>query len=199
MKILLLTILFTFYLNSIYSQDKEPNALIESDGFKNIGFMASPSFGMSQMDQASVALFSIRGGIVFDDQFTLGGFYTVTMNEFIPSSETSPDIYMDYRAFGGLIEYTVYAHKTFHATIPLLIGAGEVEMDSEYGSINLGESNFLVVQPSIMLEVNLHKYVRLNFGLGYRIIGNMNYRNLNQNDLEGITGEIGIKFGLFKN
>jgi len=44
----------------------------------------------------------------------------------------------------------------------------------------------------------LHKHIRFNAGAGYRIIGNMEYRNLNQSNLSGITGYVGLKFGLFK-
>ena len=69
-------------------------------------------------------------------------------------------------------------------------------MDNE--NVGLNESRFFQIEPSALLEVNLHKYVRFNIGVGYRVIENMNYRNFNQSDISGFTGYIGFKFGLFK-
>jgi len=71
-------------------------------------------------------------------------------------------------------------------------------MDNENGDAELGEANFFQVEPSALLEVNLHKNVRLNVGAGYRFVRQMEYRNFNQSDISGMTGYIGLKFGLFK-
>jgi hypothetical protein len=71
-------------------------------------------------------------------------------------------------------------------------------MDNYQGDAGLGEASFIQIEPSALLEVNLHKYVRLNLGAGYRLISQVTYRNLNQNDLSGLTGYVGLKFGLFR-
>lgn len=71
-------------------------------------------------------------------------------------------------------------------------------MDNENGDAGLGEANFFQIEPSALLEVNLHKYVRFNIGAGYRFVGQMSYRNLNQSDISGLTGYVGLKFGLFR-
>lgn len=86
----------------------------------------------------------------------------------------------------------------FHVTLPLYIGFGEVQMDNENGEIDLSESNFFQIEPAALLEVNLHKYVRFNMGAGYRFVGEMDYRNFNQSDISGLTGYVGLKFGLSK-
>ena len=150
------------------------------------------------MDQSSTTLLNVRGGINLKDKFSFGLFYSTSLNEIRPRSEVIPNIYMDYRSFGGFIEYTLLAKKAIHLSFPVYVGYGEVEMDNEQGSARLGESNFFQIEPSALLEVNLHKHIRFNAGAGYRIIGNMEYRNLNQSNLSGITGYVGLKFGLFK-
>jgi hypothetical protein len=71
-------------------------------------------------------------------------------------------------------------------------------MDNEIGEAGLGEANFWQVEPSALLEVNLHKNVGLNLGGGYRFLSQMEYRNFDQSDLSGLTGYVGLKFGLFK-
>lgn len=170
----------------------------DGSGLKNIGFAVAPGVAFTQMDQATAALFTLRGGVVFGDKLTVGGYYNVSMNQIMPQSETVSGVYMDYWSAGGLVEYTLLANKVVHLTVPLYVGMGEVEMDNEIGVAGLGEANFLVVKPSALLEVNLHKYVRLNIGGGYRVVGNMTYRNFDQSALSGVTGNVSLRFGLFR-
>jgi hypothetical protein len=80
----------------------------------------------------------------------------------------------------------------------LYVGYGEVEMDSESWDIDFGESNFVQIEPSALLELNLHKHVRFNVGAGYRLVGPMNYRNFNEANMSNLTGYVGLKIGLFR-
>lgn len=186
-------------LASAFGQDGEPATLIGSGqgGKADLGFMVAPAYGFTKFDDAGVSLMELRGGLVINDRFTVGGFFTLSVNDFVPVSETIPNIYMDYLAGGGLLEYTLLSRRLFHLTFPLLIGAGEVEMDGDSGSPGLGESTFFLIEPAALLEMNVHKNVRLNIGAAYRFISEMSYRNLDQRDLAGFTGKVGIKFGLF--
>ena len=68
----------------------------------------------------------------------------------------------------------------------------------ELGVGALGEANSFQIESSALLEVNLHKNVRLNIGAGYRIVGQMEYRNFYQSDISGLTGYLGLKMGLFR-
>jgi hypothetical protein len=165
---------------------------------ENIGFFVAPSFGISAMDGSATSLLNLRGGISFGDQLSLGASFNSSMNEIRPESETIQDIYMDFWSFGGFAEFTVFSKKMIHFSIPLQINYGEIEMDNYQGDAGLGEASFIQIEPSALLEVNLHKYVRLNLGAGYRLISQVTYRNLNQNDLSGLTGYVGLKFGLFR-
>lgn len=165
---------------------------------KDLGFFVAPAIGFTQMDGAAATLFQLRGGINLKDRFTVGGYFNHSLNDIRPKSETVPGVYMDYWSAGGFTEYTVLAKKLFHLTLPLFIGYGEVEMDNEMGRAGLGEANFLQVEPSALLEINLHRYARFNVGVGYRMVGQMSYRNFDQRDISGLTGYVGLKFGLFR-
>jgi hypothetical protein len=165
---------------------------------KDVGFFVAPSVGITQMDASNALLFNIRGGIDLKDKLTFGAYYSVSMNQIKPRSEIVPNVYMDYWSVGGFGEYTLLSKKLVHVTFPIYMGFGEVQMDSEIDDVELGEANFFQIEPSAMLEVNLHKYVRFSLGAGYRIVNEMQYRNLNQSDLSGFTGYMGLKFGLFR-
>lgn len=192
---------FICQINVFAQVSDEPKTLFGGNqkiDAKSIGFFVAPSIGVTSFDRSASALFHARGGISFKSRFALGGYYAVSMNEIYPQSETIPFIYMDYWSAGGFVEYTVWSKKLVHLTLPVSLGISEVQMDNSFGAAGLGEAKFFQVEPSAMLELNLHKYVRLNAGAGYRFVSNMNYRNFNQNDISGLTGYLGLKIGLFR-
>jgi hypothetical protein len=193
---------FIFFQVNLLAQDQnEAQTLM---GGKNaiktedLGFFVAPAYGISEMDGSTASLFQLRGGLSVKDKLSFGGYFTSSVNEIRPQSETIPTIYMDYWTVGAFAEYTLFSKKIVHVTFPIFFGYGEVQMDNESGEAGLGEANFFQIEPSALVEVNLHKYVRLNLGASYRFLGEMQYRNLNQNDISDLTGYIGLKFGLFK-
>ena len=200
--ILIASIITLFSLpNQVHAQSEEAKTLFGSGSpvsTEDIGVFVAPSFGFTQMDGSNTALFNLRAGASLKDKFSLGGYFNTSLNEINPNSETVPNVYMDYWTAGGFVEYTLFSKKLVHVTFPLYVGYGEVQMDNEDGEARLGEANFFQVEPSAMLELNLHKYVRFNVGAGYRIVSDMTYRNFDQGDISGFTGYAGLKFGLFR-
>jgi hypothetical protein len=156
-------------------------------------YVLVPTVGVTQLDGSTAALLGLRGGIKLSNPFTFGAFFQTSVLDVQPESETLPDIYMDFWTVGGYAEYTLFSNRLLHATFPVLLGIGEVEMDNEPGDLDLGEKNFLVVEPTALLELNVLPHVRLNLGAGYRFVSSMQYRNLNQADISGWTGQFGIK------
>lgn len=190
-----------FQLSSLAQENNEAKTLFGSGnsiGTNDIGFFVAPSLGITQMDGSTAALFNLRGGVNLMDKFSLGAYFNTSLNQIMPQSETVPNIYMDYWTVGGFAEYTLFSKKLAHLTFPIYFGYGEVEMDNEPDNIELGEAYFFTIEPSALLEVNLHKYARFNIGAGYRFVGQMNYRNFDQSDISGLTGYVGLKFGLFR-
>lgn len=165
---------------------------------EKLGFFVAPQYGITQLDGSLTSLFHVRGGLIFGDKLSLGGFYNVSLNQVRPQSELLQNIYMDYWTLGGFAEYSLLSKKMFHLSFPVYFGYGEVQMDNEQGDAGLGEANFFKIEPSAVLEINMHKYVRFNIGAGYRLISNMNYRNFNQSDISGLNGYVGFKFGIFR-
>ena len=165
---------------------------------EKIGFFVAPQYGITQLDGSLTSLFHLRGGLTYNNKLSVGAFYNVSLNQVRPQSETLSGIYMDYWTLGAYGEYTLFSKKLVHLSFPLYLGYGEVQMDNEASEVDLGESNFFKIEPAANLEINIHKYVRMNLGAGYRIISNMIYRNFNQLDISGVTGYVGLKFGLFR-
>jgi hypothetical protein len=182
------------------TEPNEANTLFKKGSLstERMGAFLAPGIGVTQMDGDGAALFHLRGGLNFNDAFSFGGFYNVSMNDIIPQSETLSGIYMDYWSAGGFLEYTAFAKRLVHLSFPLSFGMGEVQMDDEEGDVGLGERNFAVIEPKALLEVNLHKHVRFQMGVGYRWISEMTYRNFDQSNLAGLTGHAGLRIGWFR-
>ncbi len=197
-----LTAVLISFNNSFFAQvDNEAKTLFGMpNGIRteNIGCFFAPGYALSSLDGSDASFFNLRGGINFNDKVSFGGYYSTSLNQINPESETVQDVYMDYWSVGGFAEYTLFAKRMVHLTFPLYIGMGEVQMDNEIGETGLGEANFFQIEPSGILEINLHKYVRFNIGVGYRFVGKMEYRNFNQSDISGLTGHVGFKIGVFK-
>lgn len=192
-----LSILLFIHIMPAIGQIGQPKTFLNDGSLHPSGFHLSPSLLFSSIDRASVSILELRAGIIFDQKFNIGPYAALSINDFIPQSETFPGIYMDYRSFGGFLEYTLAASQLVHATFPLKLGYGEIEMDAEYGSIDLDEANFFLVEPSCLLELNLHKHAKLNLGIGYRWVTEFAYRTITETQLTGIVWRAGLRFGIF--
>ncbi|MEQ8238604.1 MAG: hypothetical protein RIA69_05285 [Cyclobacteriaceae bacterium] len=190
------------YSTSILAQtSNEAKTLFKSGNpisTEDIGFFIAPKIGMTQLDGDNATIFNLRGGLNLKDKFSVGAYFNTSINDVRPQSETLPNIYMDYWAVGGFAEYTLFSKKAVHLTFPLYFGFGEVQMDNENGDAGLGEATFFNIEPSALIEINLLKQLRFNIGAGYRFVEQMNYRNFDQSEISGLTGYVGLKFGLFK-
>lgn len=183
---------------SLQAQQTQQTLLRSGISFDRIGATAAPSIVLTSIDNSTAALFHLRVGITYRDTFSFGGYFDVSLNDIQPESETLPDIYLDYWSVGAFAEYTLYANRIVHFTFPLYIGYGELEMDNEKGSAGLGEAHFFKIEPSALVEINLHQNVRLNLGAGYRFTGAVAYRNFDRSAVSGFTAQAGIRVGLFR-
>lgn len=165
---------------------------------KDLGFYAAPTYGITQMDGSTSLLFNLRSGLSIRDKFSVGGYFNTTLDEISPLHRNNSSTYLDYWTMGGFVEYTLFPKKLVHITLPVLFGYGEVELDEEGRDEYYEEGNFFQIEPMALLEINLHKYVRFNLGAGYRFVGPINNQDFDQSDISGLTGNIGLKVGLFR-
>ena len=193
------TLLLSLVTATTALAQSEPQTLFNNGASADkFGFMVAPMFEAGQVDGSTATLWGARAGVVYADKISVGGFYKASANDITATSETLGGLHYDIQAAGAFLEYTLFAEKAFHLTIPVQIGGAEIDVDNETGTDPFGEQNFLLIEPGVMLEVNLHKYVRLNIGGTYRFTNSFEYRNINQSDVAGFNGHVGVKFGLFR-
>lgn len=196
---IVILLLFSHFQSIALGQNRIQSLFGGNGGENHLGFMVSASLASTKLDGGSASLFHVTSGIVLNDAITLGAFYSQPLNDIQNTGRPITGYYLDYWSAGGLVEFTLSAHRVIHLTFPLHFGVGEVEWDNDFVDLNHEETHFLVFEPSARLEVNLHDYARMSFGLGYRYISNLSNRNFFEpEDLEGLTGFIGLKIGLFR-
>lgn len=197
-----LTLLVAFLSFSVLrGQENESAATLFKkggpDSTTSVDFFMAPMFGFTEFDGSNALLLQARAGLTVNETFSFGGYFATSINEIYPESETLPDIYMDYWSAGGFLSYAPLSKKLINWSFPLYFGYGEIEMDNEQSSARLGEANFFQIEPSALLHLNLTQKVRFTSGAGYRWVSDTTYRNLNQSNLSGLTGYLGLVFELF--
>lgn len=167
------------------------------DSNASVELFLTPMLGVTEFDGSTAFLIQARAGLTVNETFSFGGYFSTSMNEIYPESETLFDIYMDYWSAGGFISYAPLSKKLINWSFPLYFGYGEIEMDNEQSSAGLGEANFFQIEPSALLHLNLTQHLRFTTGAGYRWVSDTTYRNLDQSSLSGLTGYIGLVFDIF--
>ncbi|GHB34953.1 hypothetical protein [Mongoliitalea lutea] len=202
MKKLLLSFAFIFPVTFLgFAQDKQETLFNSTVGISNIGLMVEPGFQVTQLAGETAGFFQFRGGIVLNDKFTFGGFYGQLLNDVRPASfgtTLPPRAHLDSWNAGGFVEYTLYSNKLVHFSFPLAVGIKEVEIDNEGRGFDFDETKTLFFEPRALLEINLHRFARLNAGIGYRIMGSTIENAVGVPDVgNALTFQIGLKMGVF--
>ncbi len=114
----------------------------------------------------------------------------------------------DYRlasGYGGLfVEFTPRPSDKIHLSFPILIGGGglaymqQVDRDLNLGDALIEDSQaFAVLEPGIVLEANLIKFIRVGMSLSYRYTTDttLNYRS-NSDQIAGGSALNSLSFGV---
>ncbi|UJP66578.1 hypothetical protein [Mongoliitalea daihaiensis] len=202
MKKILLSLMIVLAATFVsYGQEAQETLFGGNLSLSNVGIMVEPGIQVTQLAGETAGFFQLRGGIILNDKFTIGGFYGQLLNDVRPASfgTTLPArAHLDSWTAGGFLEYTVFSNKLVHFSFPLALGIKEVEIDNEGRDFDFDETKTLFVEPRALVEINLHRFARLNAGVGYRIMGNTLENAIGVPDAgNALTFQIGLKMGVF--
>lgn len=115
------------------------------------------------------------------------------------------DYYYEVGYGGLLIEPVIRSNKLVHLSVPVIIGAGWAgvserrffQSNFHFDRDVVEEDVFWVIEPSVNLEVNVWKIMRVGFGVGYRYFGDAEFTNTTSSDMSGVSGNVTLKFGWF--
>ncbi len=174
---------------------------VKVDGFGSMDFMVS-----KVIDQESMQI-GAHGGIILNKKLMLGagGYGIVTQHKFDGVFPQQP--LNLYGGYGGLlIGFNVAPREAIHASFPVIIGAGGIDIADrdffpnagpEFEEYIIESSAFFVIHPMANIEINMTKFFRLAAGVGYRHVSGTDLVNIKDEDLTSWTANVSFKFGGF--
>ena len=210
--------LFAFLANTLSAQDVAPDTTQHLLDLKwtrpqYLGVFVAPEFQYGQLNGAFTSMSGASAMLLLNKKWGIGVTGQRSIDRAFSPSGVTP-LYLSTQ-FGGLkMEYTPRPNAAIHVTFPLVVGMGVASADSlssrngrddlfEFGGKkNRGNDNrnsFVVIQPSIQVEANLVRFVKLFAGVNYRLAfkENSTINTLPSNTLQGISFNFGAKMGLF--
>ena len=154
-------------------------------------------------------LLGAYGGFIINRRFLFGvaGYGLVTKVEFDGVVPNQPIKSLDlHGGYGGvMIGGTIAPRELIHISVPIVLGAGSMEVTDDNFFINnpvdseftIENSVFFVLEPGIELEFNITQYFRLGAGATYRHVTGLELANVSNEELSGFNAIISFRFGRF--
>jgi hypothetical protein len=200
MKTNIMILLCAVTLN-VTAQTEEVKTLF-GNGKPHLGYFLSPSIQSGKFAGSTAFIPGIGAGVIFNNKLSLNVLYKFTANENTPAGEQE-QFYLHGQWFGIRGEYSIKPESVVHISFPIEAGAGEVELDlkdsfeNQHIAVPEEDAWFANFEPGVSLEINILKYMKLNFTAGYRFVSNVTFRNLTEKNLMGFTYSAGLKIGIF--
>jgi hypothetical protein len=181
--------------------EEEPRALV--GGPVSHGGFGGPSLAYARVRGEDGLFLGGRGGWIAGHRLVLGGGGYGLVNRVAPP-EGATAVTADYRmsfGYGGLwLEYIIMPMSVVHASVGTLVGGGGVSYHRWHGHAAGAENQsdtVFVAEPTVALEVNLTRFMRLALEGRYRMVGGVDLVGLDAGDLRGFAFGTLLKFGKF--
>jgi hypothetical protein len=202
-KLIVLSLILSFQL---FAQEET----LVGNGEVTHGGFGGPVIKYTQIKGEPAILVGGRGGWIINHTFIIGGGGYGLANDIRANNPliVAPGITKPYLNFGygGLeLEYIIESDKLLHFSVYSLIGAGSVSYRA--GLFNHNETDwdhsgspndaFFVFEPAANVELNIISFLRINAGVSYRFVSGVNFDDLENSDLAGLSANLTLKFGAF--
>jgi len=214
---LLIIIILTLFATSLKAQDstgfirknqkKEIQTLFGNA--RPVGGFLGTSIKATEINQRPGILMGSELALVLGHKFNFGitGYGLITD---ITSDAFSVDgnSYYLTMGYGGLyFEPIIASHKLLHLTIPLTIGIGGLGLNEHrlisdnntwnYATYGVDYDFFLLAETGLNIELNVFKVLRIDFGVSYRFVEDVQLLETNNSDIKGFNTNITLKVGAF--
>jgi hypothetical protein len=204
-----LTLLIFLGLGFLMTTAQEYNendqiSTIFSKNRRNGGYGAL-SFSYTQIDGKDAFLMGARGSWIIDHSFAIGLGGCGFINDINYRNVLNNDLnYNLAGGYGGLYLEPILAPRLpVHISFPVLLGMGGVTYIEDHRNwdnwVFEDSKNdvFLVFEPSVELEFNMTRHLRLAGSIGYRFTSDIELENVNPDIMKGTNIGITFKFGRF--
>ena len=187
------------------NKENDQVSTIFSKSRRNGGYGAL-SFNYTQIDGKDAFLMGARGSWIVGHSFAIGlggcGFINdLNYHRWINNDLNNNNLAGGY---GGLYLEPILAPRLpVHLSFPVLFGVGGISnisdnRDWDNWEFNNSDSDvYLVFEPTVELEFNMTRHLRLAGSIGYRFTSDIVINNTNPDILEGTNIGLIVKFGKF--
>ncbi|GAB5475553.1 MAG: hypothetical protein Mars2KO_36520 [Maribacter sp.] len=192
---------------SILGAAQEEDGYVEFNDRNNVvhGVYLGLTMRYGEVDDADTYMGGITVAYVANQQFEVGfegNFIYSDQDVFNTALSRREDL---IGAYGGLhLEPIFFSKSRVNLSFPLLVGAGGIgviddNFDEDFDQ-DLTEDDFdaiFVAEPGISALFNISRYLQIEAGVKYRFTSKINLVNSPVDRLNGFSGGIGIKVGVF--
>ena len=184
-------------------QAQENEDYIEFNDRKNVvhGVYLGLTTYFGEIDNKDTYLGGIKVAYVANRQFEVG-----FVGVFLYSEQDNPRTLNEdlIGGYGGLhLEPILFSKSLVNLSFPVLIGAGGVgylgnDFDDRIGDIDRDDIDAVfVVEPGMSALFNISRYLQLEAGIKYRFSSKLELDANPLKNINGFSGGIGIKVGVF--
>ncbi|MCK8521277.1 hypothetical protein M0D21_06855 [Aquimarina sp. D1M17] len=190
-----------------FAQDEDDKYITFNDR-RNVvhGVYVGLSLGYGEIEGEDTYVSGLKIAYVANRQFEVGflmkGLYS-RQNIFNPRSMENDDLFAGYAGFH--FEPIFFGTSRVSLAFPLFIGGGvagyvdrkTVERDED---IDIGDDDLdaiFVVEPGVSALFNISRYAQIEAGIKYRFSSKIELVDSPIDRINGFTGEVGIKLGIF--
>lgn len=189
------------------NQDEIKTIFRKSDHQVRVGYFIGPEAAYTQFKGRDVFIGGLSGGIILNHFFSVGlaGYGILnSQNLWYDNIQDINGAYL-YGGYGGVkFEFRVLPSYPVHVNFPILIGGGGLvyntwtyRHNSSYDSNTLDWDSFFVVEPGVMVELNLLKFMRIDAGVSYRYTPDLDLMNTSADLINNFNVNLALKFGKF--
>jgi hypothetical protein len=172
-----------------------PQVLIgESQPLRYTGWYLAPTAGFTSFNSKLAYLPGLRGAVMLNQRFGVGlaGNLIGTNDTFIGDNEVR-----EVGAYGGFyFQYVLRSTDLIHAYADATVGGGSwcerVTNDDE-----CNERDFAFIEPTVNVELNLARNVRLAAGVGYRGAIAERVDGFSRGSMSGVVARTSLVVGVF--
>ena len=203
--------LILVFVTEAFAQDHHINTIFSNNGHRASGGYAAISNKFTSINGDFANMVEIYGGWYIGHRFLLGVGGAATTN-YLPVPEqysTNPGRRMSYEygQCGLMTEYVIASDRAIHLAFQMFAGSGftlqyqRYDWQNDYWD-NVDDYNhdpnwFFVAEPGVKVEVNVLRWLRFSPGISYRIGHGSEAKGLSDEDINGTSINMTLKFGRF--
>lgn len=182
------------FLFPCFACAEEPTLLQEQDYWN---FYFQPELTLSQVDDDNAEFLGAEIGASLNERFDIGLASHWLINDVDLEVDGVDDPSEGEIWYGGLtLRYHFMPCEMVDWSFQTLFAGGSIDVGNKTDGTN-AETDFILIEPSVSLSVNLTEHLVMGARLGYRFADGSDSRLIQDDQLENIVGALFIRFDEF--